>query len=68
MTPLALIQGFLKSSHSAQHRQIIPFAPFGAETRMKYKRTAPIGDFSPSSRAGHHRNRSIAFDDATKTN
>jgi len=41
MTPLALIQGFLRSSHSAQLRQIIPFAPFDAGTRMKLKRTAP---------------------------
>jgi len=49
MTPLALIQGFLRSSHSAQHRQIIPFASFGAdgaETGKKVKRTAPMGDQS----------------------
>ena len=35
MTPLALIQGFLKRSHSAQRRQIIPFASLGAITLKK---------------------------------
>jgi hypothetical protein len=42
MTPLALIQGFLKRSHSAQRRQIIPLLKFKGPKKEVFREKSRV--------------------------